>query len=268
MMDAEALDALLQVGAASAGIQIKDGVRPHWLKPNHYEIVPAKNEDLEKPWRLQQTVTVYEPKSFVEYFTDYCNQESRIFADLQAPAVVGVIDYHKAGTEPVADWAQHRVMYRFRHTKEWDTWTSKNRQSMKQIEFARFIEDNLPDIIYPEHAVMLEISRSMEAKKNVNFSSGVRLQNGEIQFVYQEEIRGTAASGTIEVPELFRINIAPFEGSDLYMLDVRFRYTIQENALNLRYELVRPHKVIDRAVNQVIETIRQGVTNPITFGTI
>jgi uncharacterized protein YfdQ (DUF2303 family) len=270
-MDGSFLKEALKNGAA-LGSQAPKGVRPFWFVPDGYEVQTATDEELEAPFRLKQTVTVYDPKSFVDYFTDYCNEDSRIFADLQAPSIVGVIDYHLAGagtedgTEP--RWTAHRLVYKFRHTTEWRTWTEKNRVGMKQIEFARFIEDNLPDITHPPHADMLQVSRTMEAKKNVSFSSGVRLQNGELQLQYQEEIRGTAAQGTLEIPEVFKLRIAPFEGSDLYVVDARFRYTIKENSLTLWYELVRPHKIVDDAVNKVVEAIRQGVTNPITFGVI
>lgn len=272
MLDADFLEKALSAGAAIPDIRTSPGIRPHWMRPEGYEVVSASDELLQEPWRLKQIVTVFDPKSFTDYFTDYCNLDSRVFVDSQAPTIVGVLDYHRqpAGDakEPAPDWGQHRLIYKFRPTKEWTTWTASDRKPVKQVEFARFVEENLVDIFSPAHADMLQISRAMEAKKNVNFSSGVRLQNGEVQLTYQEEIRGTAASGTIEIPEFFTIKIAPFEGSDLYTVDCRFRYQIIENSLQLRYEMVRPHKIIEHAVTAVAEKIRQGLTNPITYGVI
>lgn len=269
MVSEEFLQKALDTGAASVGVRAVDGVRPHLVRPEGYELVAVPESLLVGPSRLDQIVYVYDPKSFTDYFTDYCNPSSRIFVDrdVKAPKILAVLDYHH--DEPIApDWCKHRLFYAFRNTPEWTAWTGKNRQTMKQIEFARFIEENLPDIVHPAHADMLQISRRMEAKKNVSFSSGVRLQNGEIQLTYTEEIRGTAGQDTLEVPELFKIKIAPFEGSEPTTIDCRFRYSIKESALELRYEMVRPQKVIEAAVARVIEQIKAGVNNPITFGTV
>lgn len=268
MIDESFLKKAVDLGIASTGVKDFSVARPYIVVPGDSKIQEIPDYSLAEPWRLRQDVSVFDPKSFSDYFTDYCNHDSRIFVDLQKPAILGVIDYHGAGTEPTANWTQHRLNYVFRHTAEWKTWTAADRKTMKQVEFARFIEDNLPDIVHPAHADMLQISRTMEAKKNVNFSSGVRLSNGEIQLIYQEEIRGTAAQGTLEIPEIFKIRIAPYEGSDLYTIDCRLRYSIQENSLGIRYEMVRPHKVLDDAVVRVVDAIRQRVTNPITFGAI
>jgi uncharacterized protein YfdQ (DUF2303 family) len=268
MIDADFLKEALATGAAVTTVKAPDGVRPYFAHPAGFTFTPVSDQQLAEPWRLKQAVTVFDPKSFTTYFTDFCNPESRIFVDLQGPAIVGVIDYHEPGNEVTAHWTEHRLLYRFRPTPEWLAWSATNRKPMTQAAFAEFIEDNLPDIVEPSHADMLEISRTMQAKKNVHFSSGVRLSNGEIQFAYEEEIRGTASRGTLEIPELFSISIAPFEGCGSYGIQVRLRYTIKESELVIRYELVRPHKIIEHAVNTVVETIRQGVTNPIIHGVL
>ena len=269
MIDADFLKEALATGAAVSTVKAPEGVRPYLVVPAGFTLTPVTDPQLAEPWRLKQTVTVFDPKSFTTYFTDFCNPESRIFVDLQAPTIVGVIDYHlPSPEEAVARWTEHRCLYRFRHTPEWLAWSGMNRKPMTQAVFAEFIEDNLPDIVQPSHADMLEISRHMQAKKNVHFSSGVRLSNGEIQFAYEEEIRGTASKGTLEIPEMFLISIPPFEGSESYRIQVRLRYSIKEAELAIRYELVRPHKIIEAAVNTVVETIRQGVDNPIIHGVL
>lgn len=266
MIDNTFIEAVQATGAALVAVRSTDGIRPYMVNSSQ-QVVPVADELLAKPWRLAQKVNTFEPQSFTHYFTDYCNEDSRIFVDGAAPAIVGVIDYHKAVMNE-ADWAQHRVHYVFRHTDEWKAWSGLNAKPLPQAVFAQFIEDNLPDIISPNHADMLELSRTLEAKKNVNFSSAVRLQTSEVQFIYQEEIRGTASNGTIDIPEKFKIEIAPYEGSAKAIIDCRFRYSLKEGALTVRYEMVRPQKVLDAAILAVVEQIRQGVSNPITMGTI
>jgi uncharacterized protein YfdQ (DUF2303 family) len=264
-VEAELLEKALETGAALGQVKQIDGSLPFAIVPPEYEVKSLESL-LKAPTRIKQVVSVHDTDSFIKYFTDYCTEASRVFIDRARPQIVGVIDYHEQ--EGAADWTGHRVQYVFRHTPEWRTWAERNNTPMTQAAFAHFIEDNLPDIVSPDSATMLEISRTFEAKKNVNFKSATRLQNHEIQFQYDEEIRGTAASGTIEIPDGFVLSLAPFEGSEQYKVTARFRYKFDGEGLKLRYELLRPHKILEDAVNTVVLKIQGGIDNPITFGSI
>ena len=66
---------------------------------------------------------------------------------------------------------------------------------MTQVDFARFLEENMPDVVEPDSAELLEVALTFEAKKSVEFSSGVRLANGQIQFQYDEVSPGHGEEG-------------------------------------------------------------------------
>ena len=96
---------------------------------------------------------------------------------------------------------------------------------------------------------------TFEAKKSVEFSSGVRLNNGQIQFQYDEVVRGTAQRGTIEVPEHFVLGIPIHANGPAYRIPVRLRWRLQEGKVAFWYELVRPHRFIEDAVMEIRERI-------------
>ena len=103
---------------------------------------------------------------------------------------------------------------------------------------------------------MLEISRSLEAKKKVNFASGLRLSNGQHQITYEETIEGTAAKGRLMVPETFALGIAVFEGGDRYRVEARLRYRIADGGkMTMWFDLLRPHKVLEDALSFVLRSI-------------
>lgn len=265
-MEAEFLQKAIDTGAALSEPKHVAGLVPFEVVPEGYSVESLEALQL-SPTRIKQNVSVFDADSFTKYFTDYCDEDSRIFVDVQRPSIVGVLDYHKQ-TGAAPRWNDHRVTYVFRHTKEWTAWAAKDRQPFTQAAFAQFIEDNLPDIHHPAPATMVEVSRTLEAKKSVDFSSATRLSSGEVQFVYNEEIKGTAAQGTIEVPQTFTLVLTPFEGSPSYKLEARLRYRIKDSQLSIWYELVRPHKIIEDAVNDVVSKIRGAVNNPITLGSL
>jgi len=272
----EILKDAVALGAAQAPIRREEDLLPFAVVPPDYRIVGLADQ-LKTPAHVRQTVQVYDADSFNKYFTDYVQPDSRIFVDIQKPAIVGVLDYHRqAPTDaPIAQWGHHTISFVFRYTREWNIWTGSNKKQMSQADFAQFIEDNLLDVVEPSHGHMTEISRTLEVKKGVNFSSSTRLSDGQVQFGYEEEVRGTVAKGTMEVPETFKIRICPFEpglppypDGAAYVLTVRLRYRIKENGLTLWYELVRPHKTIEDAVAQIVLKIKAGVNNPITLGSL
>lgn len=128
---------------------------------------------------------------------------------------------------------------------------------MSQTEFAYFIEQNLVDIVEPNHADMVEISRTLTAKKAATFSSSTQLSNGSNQFTYEEEIRGTTASGKIDIPEKFKIGIPVFLNGTAYQIEAHLRYRIKDGHLEMWYELVRAHDVYEDAFNSIFESIKE-----------
>jgi uncharacterized protein YfdQ (DUF2303 family) len=261
------LDHAIDYGRGAAPVVEVPGFKPFTVVPERWETRDLENLR-EFPSSITQTVTVYNVPSFIEYYNAFYQPESRVFLNMfggqdgRNPDLVAVLDYHKPVEETgpdLARWCNHKLQYGFRPTREWETWKRSDRQDMSQETFARFIEDNLPDIIEPAAAEMFEVARSLDAKKSVDFSSAVRLTNGEVQFKYSETIAGSAQQGNLTIPEQFVLAIAPFEGSELYKLNARFRYRITDKGLFLRYELVRPHKVAEDAVNTVVKQLEEGL---------
>ena len=114
---------------------------------------------------------------------------------------------------------------------------------------------------------MLEVSRTLEAKKKVNFASGIRLANGEVQFTYEEQIQGTAAKGQIKVPETFVLGIPVFHGGPRYHVEARLRYRIADGgAMTMWYDLLRPHKIIEHAALEVWKEIETETGESILHG--
>lgn len=153
-------------------------------------------------------------------------------------------------------WRQHRATYACPLSKEWQIWKGRDGVQMKQADFAQFIEDNAPDCSSPDSATMIEVARTLEAKKGVNFASGIRLSTGQTEFTYEETISGTAGKGQLQIPEVFDISIPVLVGVDPYVVQARLRYRIAEGGkLTMWYDLVRPHKIIEHAVQDVWKKI-------------
>lgn len=163
-------------------------------------------------------------------------------------------------------WRDHTATFSCPQSVEWKTWAAKNKVKMAQVDFAQFIEDNLPDIVTPAAADMLEISRTLEAKKSVNFASAIRLSNGQNEFTYEEQVSGTANKGKLQIPEIFTIGIPVLEGGEKYGVECRLRYRIDGGKMLMWFDMLRPHKVVEDAIKQVWLSIEEGTGLPILNG--
>jgi uncharacterized protein YfdQ (DUF2303 family) len=234
------------IDAALAGQQIWIGGIPNVVLPEGYSLKDLETSMI-APTRFRGAVKVQDVKSFVALVNEFKGDSTKLFGTVSPSTFVGVFNVHSAKGGP--GWGDHRVSYSCPLSTEWKTWTGSDKKGMNQVDFAQFIEDNLPDIV--DGATMLEVSRTLEAKKKVNFASGIRLHDGQNQFTYEEQIEGTAGKGQIKVPETFDLGIPVFEGGPRYKVEARLRYRINDGKLVLWYDLTRPHKILEDAVKAV-----------------
>ena len=255
------------------------GDTPMVLLPEGFQ---AQNLEkvLAAPTRKRGTTTLNDAESFVAVVNDQKGSNTRLFSTINPPTFTAVFNHHAEG----AGWGDHMAKYNAPISPEWGAWNKADKQKFNQVEMAQFLESNLVDVVFiekadavpaqpadgdkpavaakpaepgsPDGATFLEICRTLEVKKKVTFKSSVRLPDGSTQFTYDEDVAGSAVKGTMLIPEQFTIGVPVFENGDKWMVDVRFRYRIQEGGhLVMWLELVRPHKTIETAVKELREQI-------------
>ena len=249
---------LLAAGSALAdGKHFDIGDTPAVLVPEGYRVELFENHR-ESPLRIEQHVAADTAAAFCAYVQRFGDENSVIFANLAASSLTAILDYHLPPAQP--DWCRHRITYACPHSKEWETCTKKSGVQMNQAQFAEFIEDGLIDIVEPAGAEMLEVAKTLDARSNVRFKSGIRLDNGETQLIYEEFIDGAAgAKGHLKIPQTIKLALRVFLGEDAYGVEARFRYRIKEGALTMWYELVRPHRIVEDSFGGILARIREQI---------
>lgn len=236
---------------------------PAVLLPDGFQVKTLEHT-LPAPARKHGTVVLNDSDSFVSVVNDQKTEATRLFSTINPPTFTAVFNHIAAGT----GWGDHIARYNAPLAPEWLAWTGMDGKKLGQVELAQFIESNLVDVVFiaadpatrepgsPDGSTLLEVCRTLEAKKKVDFKSSVRLSDGSTQFTYDEEVQGSARQGLLQVPEQFSLGIPVFENGDKWRVDVRLRYRISDGGqLQLWLELVRPHKVIEQAVKDLREKI-------------
>jgi len=252
------------IGAAiDAGINLADSF---WICETPAVMVPegaqikTYPELTEKPGRIQQEVKLTTLASFLAYYTEHDLDTTAVFCNVDQGKFTAIFDYH-GRDDP--KWGSHRALYTCPQTKEWGAWSAGNNKHFSQEEFCEFIEQNFADIRNPTGAQMLEIAGTIAAKNEVTFRRALRLDNGQIQLKYDNLVTGSAGEhGQFEIPEKIILGIRVFKDGEAYEIDARFRYRLSANGkITLWYEMIRPDRVYEDAVNNVYKAIVEKIDN-------
>jgi uncharacterized protein YfdQ (DUF2303 family) len=211
------------------------------------------------PRRKVGTVVVHDVAGFAHYYGRHADGDTEVYADLDTGVITAVLDAHEAGGRP--RWEEHRLQLRLKHTEQWMRWTSKNRYLLPQVQFAEFLEDNLVDIAAEPvpAATMLQVASTFQALTKGTFTSKANLTSGARTLFFEETTDATSGTGKqqVPVPEKFAVLLAPFDDVDLYRIEARLRYRIEDSQLKLCFVLDRPEDSLRDAVKSVVDKVAE-----------
>jgi len=241
--------------------------------------------------RGQANLTTIE--SLIEHVNRFKDSESVLFAvdDRKRPSITAIIDYHPAGGIDKASprHGAHRSMFAFPLSDEWNAWADMDKNPMRMIDFAAFLEDRIVDVLdmidgedsLPEdmqkfvNAVggriagpsrLMDLSVGLKVYEKANVSEAVNLASGEAQIQFaSEHVDGSGAP--LKVPNLFLIAIPVFKNGQFYRLAARLRYRKSAEGLVFWYELWRADRAFDHAFRDSCERARVETELPLLFGT-
>lgn len=210
----------------------------------------------EQPTFYQRRVAFREAREFVEYCTRFGSDGASGFASVRPLSATYLIDY---GTPETPGWAAHRAQFAPQYSPQWQVWCKHHKQPMGHAAFANFIEEQLPDIRTPDAATMLELVQGFEASGSMTFSTGTKMQSGDVRLSYKTETRGSVRGGELDIPDRFMIAVPLYEFGALIELIAFLRYRIKEGELSMWYEFPRLEEALGEFDTGVLEGIREKV---------
>jgi len=238
----------------------------------------------------------------IEKTTDHPKRRTGLYSLTDIDSFIGFINRHKSEQETViycnADFTKSTVLfkvffndhapaignpgwrdflatYKPELSQEWKTWIGKNDQRMNQLDFAKFIEQNLDDIAadvenMPTGQQLLEMALSFEATNDMVLKSSVRLQDGGLDMVFVDK-SDQATMAKMKMFEKIAIGIPVFFNGTAYQVTARLRYRVNGGTAQFWYELIKPEKIIQDAVSGndgMIEKIKKETGAPLFFANI
>lgn len=217
-----ALDAAITAARlASPVITGKDGAL-HAMVPEGFRLTALDDAARLEPFPRAK-VQVDDRASLVAYANRFRDPRSILVADFDAGTICARLDWH-CDNEHATDSAQpdrHNVTLKLRHSEEFARWSALEGKMMAQADFALFLEENAGDILHPDAATMIEISRDFEATVGQTYKSALRLDNGDRKIIFTNE---TNVTNGVVIPQKFVLNIPIYNGEAPDELTALFRW--------------------------------------------
>lgn len=229
---ADALEKAFELGALKQQpIALNDGSQA-LLVPDGFGVKQFWPVDREQSKIVKANATLIDIDSFNSYVNKYKTPSTRIFAAPgYAPGASGqayfkaVLDYH--GDSQTVGTNRHTATYQPPYSEEWKLWVRTKHESMQQVDFAEFIEENRKDIRDPSAAFLLELVRRFKFKKTQNFESVVYQHDGSQAITWEDKVKNE--EGTIPVPEELTVGLPVYFEGAAYPLTVFMRYRTAES---------------------------------------
>ncbi len=263
-----ALDAAIKAARlASPVIEGPHGSR-HILVPDGFRLEAAHDPYALPPHIVKTAVVVDQRASLSAYVNRFSDVRSILIADYDAGSIKAVLDWHFDNA--VVDGGsldpqprEHTCTLKLRPSEEFKRWAEMENSFHGQAEFAAFLEENAVDVIDPEPAVLIEISRDLEGTQGVTFKSSTRLENGDRSFIYETETR---AKGDIKVPREFVLSIPLYDGEEPVPLRCAFRWRINGGQLQMGFIWRRVEYQRRAHFAQIATAASEETGRPVFFG--
>lgn len=237
--------------------------------PEGYDLKETTHGDLLDN-HIKQKPLLHDRTSLCTYVNRFKDERSVLFADYDASTISAHLDYHHSNefdreglSESAPSHNNHVSTLRIRQSEEFARWAGMEGKMHSQAEFALFIEENVTDIITPEHGEMIEICRDLEATQGSSFKSRTRLENGDLSFKYETETRVTS---DVVVPSEIALLIPLYYGEDPTEIRAKFRFRVSEGGLLLGFNWHRVEYERQAKFHEMAYDAAETTGLPVFFG--
>lgn len=271
-------------------------------------VKPHLDAWLPAPERRKGTAVLVTLESWIAHVNRHKDADSVIFADPDEDdaKLICVYDYNIAGPARVtmekteekgvqwvaehsrARFGEHRAVYEFPFSTEWQRWKANDGKPMSQAEFALFLEDRIAEVAEPladrmgtvardflqrvgtglqvaPPARLLQIARDFSVHAEEKVRTAVNLQTGE-SVVQYESVHADQQGTQLKVPGAFLLHLPVFKLGSPYEVVARLRYRLAGGRVSWVYTLYRTDLILNDAFTEAFKKAQESTGLPLFQG--
>jgi uncharacterized protein YfdQ (DUF2303 family) len=270
--EAETVADLARKAATVQSVTSADG-RQFLIVPKDYEAKDVSDAHGLKPGLpkyISQRIEMHALDALIEYVNDYKTPNTLLLADMHANVIMALIDYH--GTDGKAANVAHVATMKLPFSEEWTLWTKVDGNLVDQLSFARFIEENHPDVVAPNAGELIDAARDLHAARNIKFTKVVRTDSDNENFTAEDTTslvsrRTGKPSEGLELPREFTLSIPIYFGESPIELKAYLRWKVADDGMKLGTKLWRPEHVRQAEFKRIVTDAAEKTSLKAIFGT-
>jgi uncharacterized protein YfdQ (DUF2303 family) len=222
----------------------------------HLDVTPKNGERTLPPDHTRQTVTLQTLASLTAYGVKFRTDTTTLFGDVDHNTIVAPIDYHGADK---ASLVAHVAKLVLPYSVEWKTWNDVDGKLMDQLTFARFIEENIDDIVDPTGADLLEAVSDIRSAQAAEFKGRIKTGSDNIDFDYSEATELSTRPGGLVLPKRLHLSIPVYFGDSSVSVIANLRHKVEGGKLSLGVALHRKEHVRQAQFQQHVLTAADAI---------
>lgn len=237
------------------GYDAKDVTDAHGLKPR-------------TPAYISQRVEMQALDALIDYVNIYKTGNTLLFADIHANSITALIDYH--AKDGKAANVAHVATMKLPFAEEWVLWNKVDGQLVGQLEFARFLEENHPDVIAPNAGELIDAARDLHAARNIKFTKVVRTDSDNENFTAEDTttLNSKSTGQGIELPREFTLSIPIYFGESPIEMKAHLRWKVGDDGMKLGTKLWRPEHIRQAEFKRIVVSAAEKTSLSAMFGKI
>lgn len=263
-MDASAIKEIVALAIKAATPQQPEGIAAPFVidREGHaYSLEGLMNH----PTRKRGIVIFKKWQSLADYARDHIDEESSKFY-VNSNTEMGIV--FNDHTEEVPGFRDHRASLVLDVSPEWKTWLESNGKTKGHQDFAKFIEDNMDDVVQPVGGALLDLIRNFRATQTAEFQAAITDNDGNSTLQYVKTLKtGAGPKGDLELPKEFVLSLSPYEGGVEMPITARLNFKIDCGKLFLWFELVKIERKMREARDEIVTLVNKATGLTPLYGT-
>ena len=121
----------------------------------------------------------------------------------------------------------------------------------------------------PDQGDLVQVARTLSAKSDVDWKSGVRLQDGDIQLHYVETTVAKAGQkGDMDIPETIFVGLELWAGAPKVTVPARLRYRFDGGKLTFIVRFIGLDRIYRSQIEEQVRNLAEVLARPVLIGTL